>query len=132
MSFATSTVIAITALYFMGFAAACFFAPSAVARFLTGFANSARAHYLELAIRLSVGTSLIVQSPDMLGPEVVRVIGWILVVTTVALACVPWHWHHRIAEQSVPKALRHLKLLGLAALAGGVTLFVALWGPRLF
>lgn len=132
MSFAASIVIAITALYFLSFAITCFLAPSAVTRFLNGFAGSARAHYAELGIRLSVGASLIVRAPDMLASEAIRALGWILVVTTVALACIPWNWHRRIAERSVPKALQHLKLLGIAASAAGIALLIALFGPRSF
>jgi hypothetical protein len=125
-----STIIAATALYFAGFAIACFLTPRAVERFLQGFARSGPAHYSELGARFVIGASLISQAPMLLGSTVCRVIGWILVGTTFVLACIPWKWHRRIAERSVPRALQHLKLLGVAALTASVALFVALFAGR--
>lgn len=132
ISILASTIVAVTALYFASFATACFFAPSAVERFLGGFARSGLAHYGELGARFVIGASLISQAPTMLGSEVFRVIGWILLGTTVGLACIPWRWHRRIAERSVPRALQHLKLMGVAALGAGVALLVALFAGRPF
>lgn len=132
ISILASTIVAITALYFAGFATACFLAPGAVERYLRGFARSGLAHYGELGVRVVVGASLINQAPTMLGSEVFRVIGWILVGTTMGLACLPWKWHRRIAERSVQRALQHLKLMGAAALTAGVALFVALFAGRPF
>lgn len=52
ISILASTIVAVTALYFASFATACFFAPSAVERFLGGFARSGLAHYGELGADL--------------------------------------------------------------------------------
>lgn len=122
----TATIIATAALYLVGFGSASFLAPAAVGRFLLRFASSALAHYAELGVRVAVGAALIHRAPTMLGGEAFRVLGWILVGTTVALACLPWQMHRRIAERAVPRALAHLKLMGLAALAAGAALLVGM------
>lgn len=122
----TTSILTAAALYFVGLGVACFLAPSAVERFLLAFARSAPAHYGELGVRILVGASFVSRAPTMVGSELFRVIGWILVCTTLALACMPWTWHRRIAERSVPRALRHLKPIGAVALAAGLALLWAI------
>ena len=58
-------------------------------------------------------------------PGVFVVLGWVLIVTSVALFAVPWTWHRRFAERSVPQAVRHLKLLGVASLIFGGFILLA-------
>jgi uncharacterized protein YjeT (DUF2065 family) len=114
-----SAVVVLAGLYFVTLAVASFLAPGRVERFLSGFAGSAAAHYAELVIRLVVGGSFLLQSADMLFPPVFRLFGWILVITTVVLFAVPWRWHHRFAQQTVPYAVRHLRLFGVASFVLG-------------
>jgi hypothetical protein len=53
----------------------------------------------------------------------------VLVATTLVLAVLPFRWHQRFAQRSVPQALRFLPLLGLAsALLGGGLMWAALAG----
>ncbi len=114
-----SAVVVLAGLYLVGLAVAAFAAPARMIRFLSGFAGSASAHYLELCIRLVVGGAFILTADRLLFPDVFSLFGWVLVVTTAGLFAIPWTWHRRIAQRSVPHAIRHLKLFGLASLVFG-------------
>lgn len=107
---------------------ACLVAPAQARRFLLGFASSLALHYLELAIRLVVGGAFLVAAPAMAFPRIFTAAGAVLVVTTIALALVPWPWHRRFAQRTVPAALRFLPLLGLASLGLAVFVFYSLPG----
>ncbi len=125
---ATAAVV-LTGLYFVALAAVSLLAPDLAARFLLGFAGSASAHYFELVIRLAVGGAFLVHAPRMLFSDVFVVFGWVLVITTVGLFVVPWRWHHRFAQQSVPYAVRHLRLIAIVSLVlGGFVLAAVIRG----
>jgi hypothetical protein len=113
------TVVLLTGAYFVGLGVASLVMPQAAARFLLGFAGSAAAHYVELLLRLIVGAAFVVRAPALPWPTVFMLFGWGLVLTTIGLCAVPWRWHRRFAERTVPQALRHLPLLGVASLALG-------------
>ena len=95
-----------TALYLLALGLMALAAPARAAAFLERFASSAFAHYLEAAIRLAVGGAFVVHAEKMLHGGVFLAFGWILVATTVGLLLVPWRWHHRFAQWSVPLAVR--------------------------
>lgn len=124
--------VALAGFYLVGLAAVAFAAPERARRFLAGFAGSARVHFLELALRLATGAALVAYAPQMQFSQVFGGIGWFLVGSALVLGAVPWRWHRRFAAWSVPIATRHMALLGLGSLVGGVTLLGAvLWGPGL-
>ena len=114
-----SGVVVLTGLYLVGLGAVSLVTPAQASRFLLGFAGSATAHYAELLIRLLVGGAFLLHSSHMLFSAVFVLFGWALVTTTAVLAIVPWQWHHRFAQRSVPHALRHLKLVAIASLVLG-------------
>ncbi len=118
-------VVVLTALYLIALGIAALFIPSRAARFLGGFAHSAGAHYAELVVRLLVGGAFIVNAPLMQFAEVFNVFGWVLVVTSAVLLAIPWRLHRRFAEKAVPRAMRYVKLVGLASLAFGIFVLVA-------
>jgi hypothetical protein len=120
-------VIIIAGLYLVGLAAASFVAPAMARRFLLGFAGSAFAHYLELGIRLIVGGAFVLHAPKMLFEGAFAALGWVLVITTAGLLAVPWHWHQRFARLAVPQVVRHFRLLGIAALALGGLVLLAIF-----
>ena len=123
------TVVVLTGLYFVALAIASLFMPALANRFLLGFADSALKHYVELFLRLAVGAALILYAPRMLFQDVFILFGWLLLVTTACLLLVPWRWHHRFAQQAVPRATRHITLIGLASLAlGGLILAAVVRG----
>ena len=117
-------IIALAGLYLLGLGLAAIFRPRRAASFLGGFASSARAHYLELSIRLAVGFAFVEGSSRMPFTEAFALFGWVLIASSVLLLLLPWGWHRSFAERVVPTALRHLTLIGIFSLAAGV-LFMA-------
>lgn len=124
-----AVVIALAAAYLLGLGLCALVVPARARRFLLGFVGTARLHYLELALRVLVGFALLVRGPQMLWPSLAAGLGWLLIATTAGLALVPWHWHQRFAQRSVPAALRFLPLLGISSLVLGGGLLYALYLP---
>jgi hypothetical protein len=96
--------------------------PVIAERFLTRFASSARTHYVEQIVRLLIGAALVVLSPAMWQPTMFWLVGWAIVVSSAALICVPWQWHHRFGERLLPIVVRHLRLYAVGSLAFGALL----------
>jgi len=96
--------------------------PALAERFLIRFASSARTHYIEQIFRLVIGAALLVLSPAMWQPTMFRLVGWAIVVSSAALMCVPWQWHHRFGERMLPIVVRHLRLYAVGSLAFGALL----------
>jgi uncharacterized protein YjeT (DUF2065 family) len=110
--------------YLIALGVAAFVAPAQTRTFLGAHASTLRAHLLELALRLLVGSSLIATAPQMWMPEAFSALGWVLVVTSLCLLALPWRWHRRFSQWSVPQATARLPLLGAASITGGA---VVLW-----
>lgn len=113
------TVVLLTGLYFIALAAVSLLMPVRSNRFLLGFADSPLKHYAELFLRFVVGAAFVIYAPRMLFSEGFTLFGWVLLVTTACLLLIPWRWHHRFAQQAVPRATRHITLIGLSSLALG-------------
>jgi len=125
-------LVLLTGLYLIGLGAVSLFHPARAARFLGGFASSARTHYIELVMRLSAGGALVVYAPRMRFSGAFALAGWVLIVTTAALLAVPWRWHHRFARWAVPQAIPHLRLIAAASfLFGGLVLACVILGDLL-
>ncbi len=125
---ATTLPSSVAGAYLIALGVAAFIRPAKVTTFMGGFAGTLRAHFIELALRILVGTSLIASAPTMRMPEVFRAFGWVLVGTSLVLLMLPWRWHRRFAQWSVPQATANLPLLGIASIVGGTFLLWALWG----
>jgi hypothetical protein len=123
---ASFVILMLAGVYLVGLGAASLFAPGSAERFLLGFATSAFKHYLELALRFLAGAAVILQAPFLVYPVVFTVLGWILVGTTAILLLIPWKLHRHFAEKTVPAAVRHLPVIGLASLAAGVGVIACL------
>lgn len=124
-------VIGIAGLYLLALGAASLFMPARASRFLLGFAGSQPVHFLELAVRLVVGASLIVYAPRVAFSRAFSLFGWVLLGSTACLLLLPWRWHRRFAQDAVPRATRHIALVGLASLAlGGLLLAGVAMGWR--
>lgn len=107
-----------------------FVAPAKAQGFLLGFAATAPAHCLELALRLLVGAAFVQRAPMMLFSQAFGIFGWVLIVTSACLLALPWRWHQRFARHVVPLALRRLALVALASFAGGALVLVSVFaGP---
>jgi hypothetical protein len=129
--YATGFVVVLSAaVYLMLLGAGALLRPARAKRFLASFASSASMHFVELALRLVVGSALVITAPRMGFGSVFSVFGWVLVWTTLALAAVPWRLHHRFARWSVPKATQYMPLLGISSLLAGLLLLAALVLPH--
>ncbi len=125
----TLTIVLLAGLYLVTLAAVAIVAPPRAARFLLGFAGTARMHYLELALRGIAGGAFVLQAPRLPAASVFALFGWMLLLTTAGLAVLPWRWHQAFAQRAVPYATRHLTLVGVASLVlGGVVLAAAFAG----
>lgn len=123
-------MVVVAGVYLTCIGVAAFAAPARVSRFLLGFAGTPATHCLEMTLRGAVGAAFVVYAPFMRMPAVFATVGWVLLFTTAVLLVVPWRWHQRFAQRSVPRALRFLPLLGAASVAmGGFVLFSALAAP---
>lgn len=100
------------------------FKPEAAKRFLSALATSSKKHYLEIVIRIFVGVALLIYADSSPAPQVISIIGWVLIITSIILAFIPWRWHHQFALLTVPVALRFMPLIAFSALAmGGMLLY---------
>ena len=126
LSALASLVVLLAGLYLLLLGLACLAARPKATAFLQRFAGSARAHYLEMAVRLVVGAAFVLAAPGMAGPRVFAVVGWVLVATTVPLLLMPWRWHHRLARRIVPPFLRLLPLVGACSVLAGLAVVGAL------
>jgi hypothetical protein len=93
--------------------------PAIAERFLMLFASSARTHYVEQVSRVLIGAALVVRSPAMWQSRTFWVVGWAIVISSAALLCIPWQWHHRFGERMLPILVRHLRLYAVGAFALG-------------
>ena len=115
-------VVVAFALVLIAFTGVVFARPAIAEGFLMRFASSARAHYVEQTFRLLIGAALVVLSPDMWHPSIFRVVGWAIVISSAALMCAPWQWHHRLGKRVLPIVVRYVRLYALAAFALGALL----------
>ena len=126
MQTAAMLVILATGAFLCVLGGAAWFAPERARRFLLGFATTPAKHALEMVLRLIVGIALLAHAAQMPFELAFRIAGWVLLVTTLLLALVPWRWHQRFARASVPQALKFLPLLGFASVAMGAFMLYAL------
>lgn len=115
-------IVVVAGVYLVALGVGCFVRPNFAARFLLGFARSAFEHYLELALRVLVGASLVEMSGAPACPPIFNVFGWVLIVTSLLMFVMPWRWHQQFAQQAVPQALRYITLVGAASIMFGVAL----------
>lgn len=132
MTLLAGIVVATCSLALIAFTVIIFARPALAERFLMSFASSARAHFLEMAIRLIVGASLVVLSPAMWPTGMIRIIGWAIVLSSVALLLMPWRWHHRFARNVLPTLVRWMQMYAVGVFALGCLLLygVFLAGSR--
>jgi len=122
MSLAAAIVVVAFGLVLIAFTVLVFTRQAIAERFLTRFASSARAHYVEQIFRLLIGAALVVYSPAMWRQTVFWLVGWAIVISSVALMLAPWQWHHRFGERVRPILVRYLRLYAAGAFALGALL----------
>jgi len=95
--------------------------PALARRFLLGFAQTAAAHYTEMAARILVGVALVVASPRMLFSQFFFWFGVALLASSVLLLCLPWKWHRSMGERVLPRLVRFLGVVSpISLLLGGL------------
>lgn len=131
MSLLAGTVVVAFGLFLVGLTGVIFARPALAERFFKSFASSARAHYTEQVFRLLIGASIIVFSPAMWQADLFRLVGWVIVVTSVGLLLIPWRWHHRFGEWAIPLVLRHMRLYGVGLFTFGALLLYGVFSAGL-
>lgn len=120
-------VVGATGLFLTSLGVAALLTPARASRFLLGFAATPVKHFTELALRFLCGAAFIAAAGRTNFASLFSAFGWILVVTTLGLSIVPWQWHRRFAAEAVPRALRFLPLIGIAAAGAGVLILAAVF-----
>ena len=124
----TFVLVVIAGLYLLALGTASLVAPARTSRFLLGFAGSQSLHYFEIFLRIVAGAAFVYQAPRMSFSSAFSLFGWVLLCTTVGLLVVPWRWHYRFAQKTVPQVTKYIALLGLSSLAIGGFVLVAVFG----
>lgn len=119
-------LVMLAALFLCTLGLASIFRPDRTKDFLGAFASSARTHFTEIALRVLVGLALVHTAPRMQFASLLTMFGWLLIGTSAVLALVPWRWHRRFADWSLPRATRFMALFGGVSLIGGVLMLCAL------
>ena len=120
-----NVVVVLAGLYMLALGVASLVVPVRASKFLLSFAGSQSAHFTELLLRLAAGAAFVLYAPHMSVPGAFNLFGWVLIVTTTCLVFIPWRRHRHFAQQSVPRATRHITLLGLVSLTIGALIFAA-------
>jgi hypothetical protein len=121
-SLLASIVVVSCGLFLIGLTVVVFAKPALAERFFMAFASSARTHYVEQALRVLIGASLVVLSPTMWQTNMFRLMGWAIVVSSVGLILIPWRWHHRFGEWVLPMIVRHMRLYAVGLFVFGALL----------
>ena len=127
MSVVAAVVVVAFGLFLIALTGVAVAKPAIAERFVTAFASSARTHYAEQILRLLIGAALVVLAPTMWQPKIFWLLGWAVVMSSVALMCVPWQWHHRFAERVLPTVVAHLQLCAVGPFVFGALLLYAVF-----
>jgi hypothetical protein len=122
MNVVAGVVIVTFGLFLIAFTVVVFAKPAIAERFLAAFASSARVHYAEQIVRLLIGAALVVLSPAMWQSDKFWLVGWAITISSAALMCAPWQWHHRFGKRVRPIFTRYLRLYAVGAFAFGALL----------
>ena len=112
-------VLLCAATYLVGFGVIALLWPQRALQFLLGFATSVNKHRLELVLRLLFGCALLLHAPLLNWPNSWRLIGYVLIATTLVMWLLPWQWHRDFASKSVQKAAPWLPWMGIVSLLLG-------------
>lgn len=122
MSTVASVILVAFGLFLIGLTCVVFVKPARAERFFMAFASSARTHYTEQVVRLIVGAALVIRSHTMWQSELFWLVGWGVVLSSLALMLIPWQWHDRFGDTVRPMIIRYMKIFAIGLLAFGVLL----------
>ncbi|NER12464.1 hypothetical protein GWK08_03350 [Leptobacterium flavescens] len=129
MKLLTATITAIFGIYLISLFVLTLVSKGVAVKFLSSFASSARAHYLEQLLRLIVGGSVLYYSADMLYPVIFKFFGWIVLATTIVLILTPWTWHHKFGQWAIPFAIRNIVFYSISAAIMGIFILYCVFKP---
>lgn len=122
-------VVVMASAYLLALGGGALLRPESAKRFLSGFASTPRAHFLELTLRVVAGAALVRSAPTLAFTQGIALFGWMLIATSLVLAVLPWRYHQRFASWAVPQVTRRMSLIGVGSLVGGFVLVAALLLP---
>jgi len=121
-------IIGVFGFFLMALGAVAFVRPKVFQSFLSGFAQNAPIHFLEMAFRFIVGVAFLGCASLLNYGYVFQAFGWVLVVTTAVLLFVPWKIHRKFAVLVVPRALEYTRFMGGTAMVMGAFVVFSLLG----
>jgi hypothetical protein len=130
LSGAALAIVVIAAMYLIALGGTALVRPAYARRFLGAHATTRTLHFTELGLRVLAGAAFIITAPHAAFTPALLLLGWVLVASSLVLAIIPWRLHQRFAAWSVPQAMHYLPLIGVASIAGGLGLIVAVVLPR--
>jgi hypothetical protein len=131
MHLLSGLVVVASATLFVGLTVLVFAKPAVAERFFRGFASSARTHFAEQIFRLLFGGALVFYSSAMWQTDIFKLIGWLIVVSSVALMIFPWQWHQRFGQKILPVFIRYLRLYAIGCFLLGAAILYAVFAPQL-
>jgi hypothetical protein len=120
MEILSGVVVVAFGVFLIGLAVLIVVKPRLAERFIQSFASSAQTHYTEQTLRLIAGGAMVIFAPSMWHPDLFKLFGSLIVVTSVALLLLPWQWHCEMGKRTIPLVIRYIKLFALGAFALGV------------
>ncbi|WP_373295234.1 DUF2065 family protein [Undibacterium macrobrachii] len=60
----------------------------------------------------------------MLYSSIIRLFGWVFIVSTIVMLALPWKWHQRFSRKVVPYANQYLRPIGIVSIGIG---FILVW-----
>ena len=127
MKWLAGIVVVGAGLWLIGLAALITAARPRAERFLSGFASSARSHYIEQLCRMIVGVGIVLYAAEMRFQEMFWIFGWLIIVTTSGLFLIPWRWHREFGKWAIPLAIRNVRLYAVGAFVLGVFMLYAVF-----
>ena len=98
-------------------------------KFLSSFASSAKAHYIEQLLRIIAGLGLLIYSDHMLFPALFKIFGWGLTASSALLIIMPWKWHNKFGKLAIPFVIRNLVLYTISASIIGLVIIYCVIAP---
>lgn len=116
------TIIAF-ALFFMYAGLLMLLAPEKASRIISKAGSTNFINYAEISIRMIPATALILYSEFSRAPEIFKIFGWFMLITSLILFFVPRRIHHQFSKKSadILKPL-HFRLISPFAFLIGIAL----------
>lgn len=131
MQLISTIIVAMFAIGLISFELIALTARPKAVQLLEAFAKTPFHHFLEQALRLVIGASLVVVSPHMLLTNIFLVFGWVMLITSLALIGLPWHWHKKFAQKVIPPVIKFIHVYGTLSLTLGIFTLYCLITPHL-